>query len=327
LARKPPDLDALERGLREQDRTAIGRAITLVESRHPDHRRLATELLRRIAHSTGQAVRIGITGVPGVGKSTFIDAFGTMLTQTLSHRVAVLAVDPSSERSGGSILGDKTRMPRLATDPKAFIRPSPAAGTLGGVAARTREAMLVLEAAGFDTVLIETVGVGQSETAVRKLTDTFVLLALAGAGDELQGIKRGIMEMCDVILVTKADGDNAMPAKRAAAALRGALRLLHSDVVHDGGWMPPVLTTSATLPLGLEDAWRSILEHRDHLNTTGALTTRRADQAVDWLWTLVRERLERRIRDAHPDLAAIEDAVRNGTLTVEAAAAKLVESR
>lgn len=316
-----PDLDTLIDGLERGDRTALGRAITLVESKHETHRQLATTLLQRIAPRTGHATRIGITGVPGVGKSTFIDAFGSMLT-ALGHKVAVLAVDPSSERSGGSILGDKTRMQRLANDERAFVRPSPAGGTLGGVAARTREAMLVLEAAGHDILIIETVGVGQSETAVKRLTDTFVLLALAGAGDELQGVKRGIMEMADVILVTKCDGDNALPAQRAATSLKAALRLLFSDALHDGGWVPAVLLTSATAPLGLPDAWREIANHRAHLLQTGELNQRREGQAVDWMWTLVRERLEQRARQ-HPDLAAIENAVRCGELSVEDAARRL----
>ena len=318
-----PDLDTLEHGLVAGDRTAIGRAITLVESKNPAHRQLASELLARIAPRTGHALRIGITGVPGVGKSTFIDAFGTLLTVTHGRRVAVLAVDPSSERSGGSILGDKTRMQRLANDPNAFVRPSPSRGTLGGVAARTREAMLVLEAAGFDTLLVETVGVGQSETAVKRLTDTFVLLALAGAGDELQGVKRGIMEMADVVLVTKCDGDNTLPARRAAASLRAALKLLFSDALHGGGWGPPVHPTSATAPLGLDTAWGSIQAHRTHLEQSGALRRRREDQAVDWMWTLVREQLEAKAK-AHPALTTIEAEVRAGRLTVEDAARKLL---
>lgn len=323
-ARPLPDLDQLVAGVERGDRTALGRAITLVESKNASHRELATRLLQRLAPRTGHATRIGITGVPGVGKSTLIDAFGSMLT-SLGHKVAVLAVDPSSERSGGSILGDKTRMQRLANDERAFVRPSPAGGTLGGVAARTREAMLVLEAAGHDILIVETVGVGQSETAVKRLTDTFVLLALAGAGDELQGVKRGIMEMADLVLVTKCDGDNALPAQRAAASLKAALRLLFSDALHAGGWVPPVLTTSATAPLGLEAAWDGVRAHRQHLERHGELTRTREAQAVDWMWTLVRERLERRARQ-HPDLAAIELAVRTGALGVEDAARRLTES-
>lgn len=318
-----PDLDTLIDGLERGDRTAIGRAITLVESKNETHRQFATTLLQRIAPRTGHATRIGITGVPGVGKSTFVDAFGSMLT-SLGHKVAVLAVDPSSERSGGSILGDKTRMQRLANDERAFVRPSPAGGTLGGVAAKTREAMLVLEAAGHDILIVETVGVGQSETAVKRLTDTFVLLALAGAGDELQGVKRGIMEMADLILVTKCDGDNTLPAQRAAASLKAALRLLFSDALHQGGWVPVVLLTSATVPLGLPDAWRAIENHRKHLVERGELAQNREAQAVDWMWTLVRERLEQRARH-HPDVAAIESAVRHGQLGVEDAAKRLTE--
>lgn len=321
--RLAPDLDTLERGLVAGDRTAIGQAITLVESRAERHRPLAVELLKRLAPRTGHAFRVGITGVPGVGKSTMIDALGTMLTGR-GHKVAVLAVDPSSQRSGGSILGDKTRMQRLANDDRAFVRPSPAGGTLGGVAARTREAMLVLEAAGFDILIIETVGVGQSETAVKRLTDTFVLLALAGAGDELQGVKRGIMEMADLVLVTKCDGDNRLPAERAAASLRNALRLLFSDALHSDGWVPPVLTTSATAAHHLAESWASVLAHRGYLERSGFLNRQREDQAVDWMWTLVREGLEHKLRHK-PALASIEAAVRSGGLSVEDAARRLLE--
>ncbi len=327
--------------------------MTLVESKHPDHRRLAAELLARLAANAAPTTqRVGITGAPGVGKSTFIDALGIQLTAA-GHRVAVLAVDPSSERTGGSILGDKTRMARLCVDPRAFIRPSPAGKTLGGVAARTREMMLVLEAAGFDIVLIETVGVGQSETAVRHLSDTFVLLALAGAGDELQGIKRGIMELADVVLVTKADGDNVVPAQRAAAQLRGALRLLHpsgepeamgspSGLLPEAmgspsgllpeAWLPPVLTVSALPSAGgsgpaetsLSVAWEAVARHHASLVSGARLGVQRADQAIRWLWTLVDERLRERVR-RHPDLARIEHAVRAHSITVEAAADELTQ--
>jgi len=315
MTRAFPTVTALLAGLAAGDRTLIGRALTLVESRHPEHRERAADLLARLPRA--DALRIGITGAPGVGKSTLIDALGVQLTAA-GHRVAVLAIDPSSERSGGSILGDKTRMARLAVDPQAFIRPSPAGGTLGGIAARTREAMLVLEAAGFDVVLIETVGVGQSETAVRHLCDVFVLLALAGAGDELQGIKRGIMELADVVLVTKADGDNVTAAARAAAQLRAALRLTrHGEV--------PVMTVSAAHePATLGAAWRSIRDHHAALAADGRLAALRSEQAVRWLWTLIDERLRERVR-RHPDCLAIEAAVRAGTLPLEAAAARLVD--
>ena len=263
--RPPFDLEAMVAGIHAADRGTLGRAITLVESKHPDDRAHAHQLLARLAPDTGRAHRIGITGVPGVGKSTFIDAFGLALcggaaptpaSAETGLRLGVLAVDPTSERTGGSILGDKTRMPHLAIDPRAFIRPSPAGGTLGGVAARTREATLVIEAAGCTHILIETVGVGQSETAVAHLVDTFVLLALPGAGDELQGIKRGIMEMADLVVVTKADGDLERPAHRAAAQLRAALRLLHP-----AGDPPEVLVTSALQGLGIADVLRATQAH------------------------------------------------------------------
>lgn len=339
MTRPFPPIDALVAGLAAGQRGAaheasmpsralIGRALTLVESKRPEHRALAEALLEQLPHPATPALRIGITGVPGVGKSTFIDALGIQLTG-LGHRVAVLAVDPSSERSGGSILGDKTRMARLAVDPNAFIRPSPTGGTLGGVAARTRESMRVLEGAGFDVILVETVGVGQSETAVRHLTDTFVLLALAGAGDELQGIKRGIMELADVVLVAKSDGDNLRPAHRAAAQLRSALRLLHphADLPGQGGWAPPVLTISALAPSPadshLPEAWASVLEHRRHLEAGARLQAVRGEQDVHWLWTLVDEHL-RMLTRSSPALAALEAEVRRGQTSPVAAAQRLL---
>lgn len=311
-----PTLEELEAGVLAGDRTLIGRALTLVESKRDDHRRLAATLLGRLPAASAQ--RIGITGAPGVGKSTLIDALGVHLIG-LGHRVAVLAIDPSSERSGGSILGDKTRMARLAKEPAAFIRPSPAGTSPGGIAARTREAMLVLEAAGFDVILIETVGVGQSETAVRHLSDTFVLLALAGAGDELQGIKRGVMELADVVLVTKADGDNVRPAKRAAAQLKAALRLLHGPES-----APPVLQVSALAGSAatLGAAWEAIAAHHEELVRAGRLDALRADQAVRWLWALVDERLRERVH-RRPDVGEIERAVRAGEMTLEEAAERL----
>jgi LAO/AO transport system kinase len=321
MTRPFPTLAALEAGVREGDRALIGRALTLVESRRPDHKRLAAELLARLSGGSARALRIGITGAPGVGKSTLIDALGVHATG-LGHRVAVLAVDPSSELTGGSILGDKTRMARLLADPRAFIRPSPSGGTLGGIAARTREAMLVLEAAGYDVLMVETVGVGQSETAVRHLTDTFVLLALAGAGDELQGIKRGIMELADVVLVTKADGDNRLPAKRASAQLRTALRLLHSP---GEAWIPPVLMVSAlAAPSGLTEAWQAILGHERHLREGGRKEALRAAQATHWLWALIDERVRARVRRS-PAVASLEAAVHAGTMTVEEAAERILE--
>src|SRR5882757_7382759 len=237
----PPDVPALARRLRAGDRASLARAITLVESKRADHQQAAHRLVQELLAETGKAVRVGITGSPGVGKSTTIDALGTYLTEQ-GHRVAVLAVDPSSTRTGGSILGDKTRMARLAVDPNAFVRPSPSSGTLGGVAAKTRETMLVCEAAGFDVVLVETVGVGQSETAVADMTDFFLVLMVAGAGDELQGIKKGIVELADMIAINKADGDNIQRANVAAADYRGALHILSP---RSPTWSPPVMTYSA----------------------------------------------------------------------------------
>src|SRR5207244_3500667 len=236
---------------------------------------------------TGKGVRVGITGMPGVGKSTTIDALGTYLTEQ-GHRVAVLAVDPSSNRTGGSILADKTRMPRLAADPAAFIRPSPTSGSLGGVAARTREAMRICEAAGFDVVLVETVGVGQSETAVADMTDFFLLLTIAGAGDELQGLKKGVVELADMIAVNKADGDNIHRAKAAAAEYRAALHILNP---RSPNWSPPVITYSALTGAGIAELWDHVLAHRARMSEAGELGRRRREQQVKWMWAMIEERL------------------------------------
>jgi LAO/AO transport system kinase len=276
--------------VRKGDRAALARAITLVESRKPEHRARAQELLRKLLPLTGKAVRVGITGVPGVGKSTAIDALGSYLTAQ-GHRVAVLAVDPSSKRSGGSILGDKTRMARLAVDERAFVRPSPAAGTLGGVAARTRETMLLCEAAGYDVVLVETVGAGQSETEVAEMTDTFLVLMLPGAGDELQGLKKGVLELADIAAVNKADGDNLARATAAAASLKAALNILASG----GEKQPPVLTVSALTGAGIAELWHAVLAHREALSPAGLAAKRRAQQ-VRAMWALVDERLRERLR-------------------------------
>ena len=246
--RRELPVDEYVTGVRGGDRAVLGRAITLIESRHEQHQDLAEQLLTRLMPDTGRAIRVGITGVPGVGKSTFIDALGTSLTAA-GRRVAVLAVDPSSGVSGGSILGDKTRMPRLGVDDHAFIRPSPSAGTLGGVAAKTRETMLICEAAGFDVVLVETIGVGQSETVVSDMTDFFLALMLAGAGDELQGIKRGLLELVDMIVINKADGDNQVRAEQAAREYRN---VMHYARPSDGDWTPPVLTCSALSGTGVD---------------------------------------------------------------------------
>ncbi|PIE20966.1 MAG: methylmalonyl Co-A mutase-associated GTPase MeaB [Proteobacteria bacterium] len=316
-------LDDYVAGVERGDRAVLARAITLVESGRAAHRRLAAELLTRVMPRTGGARRIGITGVPGVGKSTFIDALGTLLTER-GHRVAVLAVDPSSERSGGSILGDKTRMARLSIDPRAFIRPSPSSGTLGGVASKTRETMLLCEAAGFDVVLVETVGVGQSETVVAQMTDTFLVLMIAGAGDQLQGIKRGIMELADVLAVNKADGDNALRAKSAASDYRSALHFLYPREV---AWRPRVLTCSALTGERLADVWHAMQLHRETLTRTGELAARRRRQLRRWMWDMVEEGL----RDAfatHPAiagrLAQVEAAVDAGEVPPTRAARQLL---
>ena len=270
----------LEQGVRAADRRAVARAITLVESSRPDHRPAATELLERLAQAPGQALRIGLSGAPGAGKSTFIESFGSVLVNR-GHRVAVLAVDPSSAVSGGSILGDKTRMERLAADPRAYIRPTPSGAFLGGVAQRTRETIRVVEAAGFDVVIVETVGVGQSETTVAAMTDIFVLLLSPGAGDELQGIKRGIVELADLVLVNKADGDLSDAARRTAAEYGNALRMLAGGA----GRMVEVRTCSALTGAGIVDAWECVERYRDWYESTGARSRKRAEQARGWLWS------------------------------------------
>ncbi|MEV5973054.1 methylmalonyl Co-A mutase-associated GTPase MeaB [Streptomyces sp. NPDC051921] len=317
------DIDTYEKGVRDGKRALVARAITLVESTRPAHRALAQELLTRLLPHSGRARRIGISGVPGVGKSTFIDAFGTMLTG-LGFRVAVLAVDPSSTRTGGSILGDKTRMERLAVDPAAFVRPSPSAGTLGGVAKATRESMVVMEAAGYDVVLVETVGVGQSETAVANMVDTFLLLSLARTGDQLQGIKKGVLELADVVAINKADGPHATDARAAARELAGALRLMHG---REAVWTPPVLSCSARESTGLDEVWERLEQHRSLLDATGRLDARRRDQQVDWAWTMVRDELLGRL---HSDPAVraltpeVERQVRDGELTATLAAERIL---
>ncbi len=305
------------------DRAALARAITLMESRRPDHREAARALLQELMPRTGKAVRVGITGVPGVGKSTTIDTLGSMLTEK-GHKVAVLAVDPSSTRTGGAILGDKTRMARLAADPNAFIRPSPSSGTLGGVAAKTRETMLLCEAAGFDVILVETVGVGQSETAVADLTDFFLVLMLPGAGDELQGIKKGILELADLIAVNKAD-DASAKAKAAAAEYKAALHILAPA---SPTWTPPVLTVSGLTGQGLDELWTKVLDHRRRLEATGELASKRRAQDTKWMWALVHERLHERLahdpalRERVPE---IERAIAEGTLSPNAAASEIVK--
>lgn len=321
----PPSLDRLAQGVIGGDRALLGRAITLVESRREDHASLAQELLVRLLPRSGRARRVGISGVPGVGKSTFIDALGMRLVERGLH-VAVLAVDPSSAVSGGSILGDKTRMEALAQSEQAFIRPSPAGGTLGGVARRTRETMLLCEAAGYDVVLVETVGVGQSETVVAGMVDFFLVLMLAGAGDELQGIKRGILEIADLIAINKADGENKARAERARAEYEGALHFMKPV---SPNWQPPVLTCSALEGSGLDELWTAVEDHAARLSKTGELEARRRKQQLSWMWSLVEDTLLGDLR-RHPRVAAkletVEREVLEGRTTAGLAAQRLLDA-
>lgn len=321
--RRALETDDFVKGIESGNRALLGRAITLVESSSPDHHRLAQDVLNRVMPRTGGAVRLGITGVPGVGKSTFIETLGTYLTAQ-GKRVAVLAVDPSSGRSRGSILGDKTRMAQLATDDNAFIRPSPSGGTLGGVASKTRESMLLCEAAGYDVVLIETVGVGQSETIVADMTDCFLALMLAGAGDELQGIKRGLLELVDIIAINKADGENADNAQRAAREYENALRYMTPML---DAWRPPVLTCSALAKTGIDTLWQTVEQHQDVLKEHGVLDKRRQEQQLRWMWSMIDEQILSRFRNdpfVREQLPKLEAAVREGTIAPTAAAARLI---
>ncbi len=322
------DVEALLEGIRGGSRAAMSRAITLVESSKPAHREAARELLTGLAElAPGRtpAVRVGISGVPGVGKSTFIESLGTRLTGE-GQRVGVLAVDPSSVRTGGSVLGDKTRMARLSTDPQAYIRPSPSAGTLGGVARATVQAMAVLEASGYDVVLVETVGVGQSEITVAGMVDTFLFLTLARTGDQLQGIKRGILEIADVIAVNKADGDRETEARGAARELAGALRLVRGTDRDSRAWTPSVVTCSGMTGTGVDDVWAQVLAHREHLGEKG-LADKRAGQQLDFTWSLVRDELDQRLARS-PAVRAIRKevaaAVLSGELPATVAADRLL---
>jgi LAO/AO transport system kinase len=318
------DITALSTALRGGDRTALGRAITLVESRKTEHEDLAQALLLDLLPHTGGAHRVGITGVPGVGKSTTIDALGTMLTAR-GHKVAVLAVDPTSSRSGGSILGDKTRMAALAVDPNAFIRPSPTAGTLGGVTRRTRETMIVCEAAGYDVIIVETVGIGQSETAVADMVDFFLVLMLPGGGDELQGIKKGVLEIADMIAINKADGDGLKRATQTAAEYKAAFHILSPASAH---WSPPVITVSAKERSGLDDMWQQVRDHRAALTDGGEFDAKRQGQLVRWMWAMLEDRImanlkqNERIGSLLPDL---ERQVRSGQLTPVLAVRKIAD--
>jgi LAO/AO transport system kinase len=317
-------VDELAAAVRSGDRSALPRAITLVESTRADHRDRAQQLLLQLMPAAGNALHVGITGVPGVGKSTTIEALGMYLIGR-GHRVAVLAVDPSSTRTGGSILGDKTRMPQLATHPDAYIRPSPTSGTLGGVARATRETIVLLEAAGFDVILVETVGVGQSEVAVSNMVDTFVLLTLARTGDQLQGIKKGVLELADIVVVNKADGDHLTEARKAARELSGAIRLIYP---RETLWRPPILTMSALEGAGLEELWDTVERHRDVLTEAGDFEARRRAQQVDWTWQMVRDTVLDRVM-SNPTVrkarADIEHQVLTGELTPALAAQQILK--
>ncbi|HYR95296.1 MAG TPA: methylmalonyl Co-A mutase-associated GTPase MeaB [Candidatus Binatus sp.] len=314
---------ALAAGVRAGDRRALAKAITLVESTRADDQRAAQKLLELLLPDTGHAVRVGVSGIPGVGKSTFIEAFGLYLIG-LGKRVAVLAVDPSSALSGGSILGDKTRMPRLAAAPEAFIRPSPSAGSFGGVTRRTREALLVCEAAGYDVVLVETVGVGQSEFAVASMVDFFLVLMLAGAGDELQGIKKGIVELADALAINKADGENVRPAEQAAAQYRAALNLFrHASPT----WDPPVVTVSALEARGMDAVWSIVEGHGRKLGPTGEIARKRREQQQSWFWSMIDEGLKGHFLardDVKQLLPEMEAAVASARLTPTEAARRLL---
>jgi LAO/AO transport system kinase len=310
-------------GVLNGDRRLLSKTITVIESALGRHKDMARTILDQLLPHTGQAVRLGITGVPGVGKSTFIESLGMALIGK-GHKVAVLAVDPSSTRSGGSIMADKTRMEQLSVQAHAFIRPSPSGGTLGGVARKTRETMLVCEAAGFDVMIVETVGVGQSETAVASMVDFFLVLMLAGAGDELQGIKKGVLELADAIAITKADGDNVAKAKQAARAYASALHLLSPA---SPNWSPPVLTCSALAQDGVEEVWQTVLDHRQRMQASGEFGIKRRGQALDWLQALVDEGLRERFL-RHPEIAKhlprCKKAVARGETSPTAAASELL---
>jgi LAO/AO transport system kinase len=310
-------------GVLAQNRRTVAKTITLIESSLPSHREKAKVIIDSLLPYAGKAVRIGITGVPGVGKSTYIESFGMQLVKD-GYRVAVLAVDPSSSKSGGSIMGDKTRMERLSLEKRAFIRPSPSGGTLGGVARKTRETMIVCEAAGFDVIIIETVGVGQSETTVASMVDFFLVLMLAGAGDELQGIKKGVLELADAIAINKADGNNIENAEKAKMEYEKALGLLTPA---SATWSPPVLTCSAITMDGIKEIWQTILEHRKKLEISGELSDKRKKQALAWMWALVEEGLRDRFyrnKDVEKSLPQIVKAVEKGKTAPTIAAHKLL---
>jgi len=325
--RRDLTFDEYQQGVRAGDRAILGRAMSLIESNNPQHQKTADQLLTGLMANTGDACRVGITGVPGVGKSTFIEALGMMLTES-GHRVAVLAVDPSSEVTGGSILGDKTRMAQLAVNENAFIRPSPTAGTLGGVASKTREIMLLCEAAGFDVILVETVGVGQSETVVAGMTDLFLTLMLPGAGDELQGIKRGLLELTDFIVVNKADGPNTNAAQQAVREYQHAMRYTRSSA-EDHADQFPVLACSALENVGIDTVWKEVSDHWSAMRESGSLEGKRQSQMLNWMQSMISERLKRLFLD-HERVQSIRDRiegeVRVGTMPASVGAGLLLDA-
>lgn len=324
-ARRRINVDELVEGVTSGNRTMIARAITLLESSAVAHRALAQELLVRLLPSSGDALRVGITGVPGVGKSTFIEALGMKLIAE-GHKVAVVAVDPSSTKTRGSLLGDKTRMPHLSVEDRAFIRPSPSSGTLGGVAKATRESIVVFEAAGFDVIIVETVGVGQSEVAVANMVDCFTFLALAGAGDQLQGIKRGVLEMADLVAINKADGRNLKTAKRAARELASALRIVRPE---SAIWHPPTMTMSAVENTGIDQFWDYVEKHHETMVSTGHFEDQRREQQVKWMWSMVHDTLLRRL-NTNEEVTAItpelEAALRHGEITPTLGAERILRA-
>ncbi len=310
-------------GVLAKNRRIVAKTITLIESSLSSHQKKAKVIIDALLPYAGKAVRIGITGVPGVGKSTYIESFGMQLVNQ-GHRVAVLAVDPSSSKSGGSIMGDKTRMERLSLESQAFIRPSPSGGALGGVARRTRETIIVCEAAGFDVIIVETVGVGQSETTVASMVDFFLVLMLAGAGDELQGIKKGVIELADAIAINKADGSNIENSQKAKIEYQNALSLLTPS---SKTWSPPVLTCSAVTLDGIDEIWQTILDHRKKMESSGELAKKRSKQALDWMWALVEEGLIDRFyknSKVKKTLPKIVQSVKNGKIGPTVAAHKLL---
>lgn len=319
----PEDFEIYIRGVRNQDRRLLSKTITLIESSRRDHQQMARKIVDGLLPHTGKSIRLGITGVPGVGKSTFIESLGMLLVQG-GRRVAVLAVDPSSSRSGGSVMADKTRMEKLAVEKNAFIRPSPSGGTLGGVARKTRETMLVCEAAAFDVIIVETVGVGQSETTVASMVDFFLVLMLAGAGDELQGIKRGVLELADALAINKADGDNIEKARKAADIYATALQMLQPA---SPNWDPPVLTCSAVEMTGIAEIWQTVMKFHEQFTRSGELGHKRQKQALDWLWSLVEDELKQRFY-TNPEikkrLDQITNAVASGDTAPTLAADKLL---